>query len=223
MKYIVANFSLFETRKIWLGSFFRLKTHTRARYKCGSRAVTACKIAKICHFFGKLSDWTYLKISSAASPYQECIARERDCLLIANVRDATCEKYQMKYLRYRASLHATAIRQASASLFEPNIFISSLLVIGRYDKLSSRSSARSSYLRAISRSAKKGRKKEREREKKKEKLRTDILLSLEKCWMRRIAVSDIETTICVSEEYIKMNSEIKWNNWNICVSVGRNF
>jgi len=33
----------------------------------------------------------YLKIGSTASPDQECIARERDCLLIANVGEATCK------------------------------------------------------------------------------------------------------------------------------------
>lgn len=38
----------------------------------------------------------YLKIRSAASSYQECIARERDCLLVANVRDATCAHTQVR-------------------------------------------------------------------------------------------------------------------------------
>lgn len=60
-------------------------------------------------------------------------------------------------------------------VFRTKIYLSlrgdSLFVIGRYDKLSSRSSARSSYLRAISRSAKT---RERRRKKNKKRLQADI-------------------------------------------------
>lgn len=66
-----------------------------------------------------------------------------------------------------------------ASFFERNIYLFAAIrfVIGRHDKLSSRSSARSSYLRYCV-----GKKKKKRRE-----LRTDILNSFEKCWMRWIA------------------------------------
>lgn len=57
----------------------------------------------------------------------------------------------MKYLRYRASLHPTAIRQASRR-FSSQIYIYLFavvirFVIGRHDKLNSRSSIRLFHLR----------------------------------------------------------------------------
>lgn len=192
-------------------------THARGTCdKCGSRAATACNRKDTPHFFGEFSGWTYLKISSAASPYQECITRERDCLLIANVRDATCESIRwniydivLRFTRLPSGRHRVAFRTEY-------IFISPLLVIGWYDKLSSRSSARSSYLRAISRSAKKEREKTNGKEERKTANRYITLV-------RKMSNEANSCTWHRNHRFVfgrryKDDLEIKWNNWNIFIN-----
>lgn len=74
-------------------------------HMCGRRHGSRVHLSAKMHFSGEFPDRAYLKISSAASPYQERITRERDCLLVANVRDATCT--DIRWNIYDITLHFT--------------------------------------------------------------------------------------------------------------------
>jgi len=90
----------------------RLKART-----CESTHMHAC--------IREFSDRAYLKIGSTASPYQERITRERDCLLVANVGDATCKHRKETFTKSRRC------RASAASFFgvEPRPNISPLVAI----------------------------------------------------------------------------------------------